>query len=71
MAVAWFSSSVFSSYFISIAFHREGDLRVIRPFAYVREKDLRNFADKVSPFFSSQLVTIINLFFEIYRYISQ
>ena len=24
---------------------REGDLRVIRPFVYVREKDLRTFAD--------------------------
>lgn len=26
---------------------REGDLRVIRPFVYVREKDLRLFAEKV------------------------
>ena len=31
-----------------LLFFREGDLRVIRPLAYVREKDLRNFADKVS-----------------------
>ena len=28
-------------------FFREGDLRVIRPFVYVREKDLRSFAEKV------------------------
>ena len=27
---------------------REGDLRVIRPLVYVREKELRNFAEKVS-----------------------
>ena len=26
---------------------REGDLRVIRPLIYVREKDLRGFADRV------------------------
>lgn len=27
---------------------REGDLRVIRPLVHVREKELRNFAEKVS-----------------------
>ena len=27
--------------------HREGDLRVIRPFVYTRERDLRDFAEKV------------------------
>ena len=32
-------------------FIREGDLRVIRPFVYVREKDLRNFAEKVRSIF--------------------
>ena len=31
----------------SIMAFREGDLRVIRPFVYVREKDLRTFAEKV------------------------
>ena len=30
-----------------VAFFREGDSRVIRPFVYVREKDLRSFAEKV------------------------
>ena len=30
-----------------VSYYREGDLRVIRPLTYVREKDLRNFADKV------------------------
>ena len=29
-------------------YFREGDLRVIRPFVYAREKDLRHFADKVT-----------------------
>ena len=28
--------------------YREGDLRVIRPYVYVREKDLRLFAETVS-----------------------
>jgi tRNA(Ile)-lysidine synthase TilS/MesJ len=31
-----------------VIFYREGDLRVIRPFVYVREKDLRMFAENVS-----------------------
>ena len=30
--------------FIYSLFPREGDLRVVRPFVYVREKDLRQFA---------------------------
>ena len=32
-------------YYGFVPAHREGDLRVIRPFVYVREKDLRNFAE--------------------------
>lgn len=42
----WFLYITVWSYIFVV--YREGDLRVIRPFAYVREKDLRNFADKVS-----------------------
>ena len=33
---------------LTFLYPREGDLRVIRPFVYAREKDLRSFADKVS-----------------------
>ena len=32
--------------FLSPSLHREGDLRVIRPFVFVREKELRHFAEK-------------------------
>ena len=28
-----------------LPFHREGDLRIIRPFVYIREVHLRSFAD--------------------------
>lgn len=44
-----FSSLV--SYFPGVQFvfsFREGDLRVIRPLVYVREKELRRFAEKVT-----------------------
>lgn len=44
-----FSSLV--SYFPRVQFafsFREGDLRVIRPLVYVREKELRRFAEKVT-----------------------
>lgn len=33
--------------YIPLFIFREGDLRVIRPFVYVREKDLRMFAEQV------------------------
>lgn len=38
---------VYISFYTSEFSFREGDLRVIRPFVYVREKDLRLFAEKV------------------------
>ena len=36
--------------------HREGDLRVTRPFVYVREKDLRSFAEKVCSKFYFKII---------------
>ena len=46
----WELASLVSCFpwFRSVFFFREGDLRVIRPFVYVREKELRRFAEKVT-----------------------
>ena len=37
---------------------REGDLRVIRPFVYAREKDLRHFANKVTQFLYNDVFSV-------------
>ena len=37
--------------------YREGDLRVIRPLVYVREKELRSFTEKVLASVRSKAMT--------------
>ena len=43
----WFLILIFPLVQFDFSF-REGDLRVIRPLVYVREKELRMFAEKVT-----------------------
>jgi len=38
----------FQTYQSAVVFFREGDLRVIRPFVYVRETDTRSFAESAN-----------------------
>ena len=43
-------------------YFREGDLRVIRPFVYAREKDLRHFADKVTQLLYNDVLSVIRYY---------
>jgi hypothetical protein len=53
----------------SFAYFREGDLRVIRPFVYVREKDLRQFAEEVrsQTWYKSFLAGLSNYIHVLYK----